>query len=120
MQRNTHTIDATGKSLGRLATEVVILLRGKHKPDFERHIDGGDAVLVFNMDHIKLTGNKIDQKRYYRYSGYPGGLKEVKLKDIMVKDPGKALHEAVYGMLPKNSLRASMIKRLKTQRGELQ
>lgn len=119
MERKTHTIDASEKSLGRLASEVAALLRGKGSPDFERHKDGNDAVHVFNLDAVKLTGNKIDQKTYYRHSGYPGGLKETKLKKIMEKDPGDALKRAVYGMLPKNKLRVRAMRRFFTHRKEI-
>ena len=108
----THTVDATGKSLGRLATELAVLLRGKHKATFERHIDNGDVVAVTNIGSVVITGAKREQKKYYRYSGYPGGLSNVTLNDLMEKDPGEALRRAVYGMLPKNKLRPRMIKRL--------
>lgn len=117
--RTAHKIDATNKSLGRLASEVAILLRGKHKATFQRHIDGGDSVEVFNFDSVKITGNKREQKTYYRHSGYPGGLKQEKLKDVLKRNPGEALKKAVYGMLPKNKLRPLMIGRLTTHRKEI-
>ncbi|OGD32213.1 50S ribosomal protein L13 [Candidatus Azambacteria bacterium RIFCSPHIGHO2_02_FULL_52_12] len=118
-ERNAHTIDATDKSLGRLATEVALLLMGKNKATFQRHIDGGDSVDVFNFDAVKITGNKREQKTYYRHSGYPGGLKEEKLKNLLERNPGEVLKKAVYGMLPKNKLRPLMIKRLTTHRKEI-
>lgn len=114
-QRKTHTIDATGKVLGRLATEIVILLRGKHRPDFVPYKDMGDIVIVKNIDKIRLTGKKFEKKKYFRHTGYLGGLKEIPLKKIFQKDPAKILKKAVFGMLPKNKLRAIQIKRLKIE-----
>jgi len=113
MARKTHTIDAAGKVLGRLASEIVILLRGKQKPDFLPYKDMGDFVVVKNIDKIKLTGKKFEKKIYFRHSGYLGGLKETPLKKIFGVNPGEILKKAVLGMLPKNKLRAKQIKRLK-------
>ncbi|MBL7150028.1 MAG: 50S ribosomal protein L13 [Candidatus Pacebacteria bacterium] len=113
MERKTHIIDATGKVLGRLAAEIAILLRGKHKPDFVPYKDTGDFVVVKNINKIKFTGKKIEKKKYFRHSGYLGSLKEIPLKTLFKKDPSKVLQRAVFGMLPKNKLRAKMIKRLK-------
>ena len=113
IQRKTHTIDAQGKVLGRLATEIALLLRGKHKRNFVPYLDMGDFVVVKNAKEIRLTGKKTEQKKYYHYSGYPGGLKEVPFKKILEKNPNLILKKAVFGMLPKNKLRAKMIKRLK-------
>lgn len=113
MKRNTHTIDATDKVLGRLATRIAILLRGKHKPDFVPYEDMGDFVVVKNVDKVKLTGKKKEQKKYYHHSGYLGGLKEVPLEKIFKRKPGEVLKRAVLGMLPKNKLRTKQIKRLK-------
>lgn len=115
MQRQTHTIDATNKVLGRLATEIVTLLRGKHKPDFVLYKDMGDFVIVKNIAKIKLTGKKMNQKVYYRHSGYLGGLKKTSLKTLFKKNPTEVLKKTVLGMLPKNKLRAEQIKRLKIQ-----
>lgn len=113
MQREHHKIDATGQSLGRLASKIATLLRGKHKPEFEPNQDKGDSVVVENVKYIKVTGNKMEQKIYYSYSGYPGGLKESTLKDLSTKKGmGEALKKAVWNMLPKNKLRQNMIKRL--------
>lgn len=113
MERKTHTIDATNKVLGRLATEVAILLRGKHKPDFAPYKEMGDFVMIKNVDKIKFTGKKMEQKKYYRHSGYLGGLKTTPLKKLFERNPGEVLRKAVWGMLPKNRLRAKQIQRLK-------
>lgn len=112
IERKTHKIDATDKILGRLATEVAVLLRGKGKVDFTPNIDNGDFVEVSNADKIKVTGNKLEDKMYHHHSGYPGGLKSQSLKKMMEKDPSRALRIAVYGMLPKNKTRDVAIKRL--------
>ena len=116
IKRDTHTIDAAGKILGRLATKIAILLRGKHRPDFVPNQDMGDFVVVKNVDKIKFTGRKMEQKKYYRHSGYIGSLKETPLKKIFERDPGKVLKIAVFGMLPKNKLRSKQIKRLKIEK----
>lgn len=113
VNRQQHNIDATDKVLGRLATEIAILLRGKNKVDFEPHIDNGDFVTVANVDKIVVTGNKLEQKVYRRHSGYPGGLKEDQLKHLIVEDPAEVLKKAVWNMLPKNKLRDRFITRLK-------
>ncbi len=113
MQKNTHTIDATGKVLGRLATEIAVLLRGKNKPDFAPYKDIGDFVVVNNVEKLKFTGKKIEQKKYYHHSGYLGSLKETPMKKLFKENPPEVLKIAVFGMLPKNKLRAKMIKRLK-------
>lgn len=111
-QRQTHQIDATDQAPGRLATEVAKLLRGKHKPTFEPHIDAGDVVQVANVAQMKFTGRKLDQKTYYHHTGYPGGLRETAMAEVFAKDPGEVLRRAVYNMLPKNKLRSGMMKRL--------
>ncbi len=116
MQRKTYTIDATNKVLGRLATRISILLRGKHKPDFVLNKDMGDFVFIKNIEKIKITGNKMKQKKYYSHSGYPKGFKEVPLERLFKSSPEKVLVKAVYGMLPKNRLRAKAIKRLSFER----
>lgn len=112
MERKTYTIDASEKMLGRLATEVVLLLRGKDKPDFEYREDRGNSVSIFNIDKIKVSGKKADQKIYYKHSGYHGGLKKTIYKNLFAKNPAEVLRKAVYNMLPKNRLRPQMIKRL--------
>lgn len=112
MSQETHKIDASGKILGRLATQVAILLRGKNKPVFLRHKDSGDTVEVFNADKLKFTGKKLKQKIYFRHSGYPGGLTAISLEKKLSKNPAQVLRQAVLGMLPKNKTRAKIIKRL--------
>lgn len=113
MPRETHTIDATDKPLGRLAVEVAMLLRGKQRPDFVLYKDMGDSVVIKNMEKIKITGKKLEQKVYRHHTGYLGNLKEIPMKVIFAKNPGEVLRKAVLGMLPKNKLRAKQIKRLK-------
>ena len=115
MKRKTHMIDATGKVLGRLASEVAILLRGKHKPDFVPYKDIGDFVTVKNIKNLKITGKKMEQKEYFRHSGFLGGVKLTPLKKLFKANPAEVFKKAVYGMLPKNKLRAKMIKRLKAE-----
>ncbi len=111
--RSWHLIDAEGQTLGRLATVVAKLLMGKHKPQYTAHIDCGDNVVVINAANISVTGNKLEDKRYYRHSGYPGGIKEISLADQMTKDPTKVITMAVKGMLPKNRLTDDRMSRLK-------
>ncbi|MFA6145977.1 MAG: 50S ribosomal protein L13 [Patescibacteria group bacterium] len=113
INRKTHTIDATDKAIGRLATEAVRLLSGKHKVEYVPYLDQGDIVVVKNLEKVKITGQKLTQKKYYHYSGYPGGMKTRTMGKIFVKNPQDVLHRAVYNMLPKNQLRRGMIKRLK-------
>lgn len=115
MERKTHIIDATNKVLGRLAAEIAILLRGKHKPDFFPYKDMGDFVVVKNVDKIRISGKKMEKKRYFRHTGYLGGLKEISLKRLFKTNPSQVLKKAVLGMLPKNKLRAKQIKRLKIE-----
>ena len=115
MERKTHTIDATGRVLGKLASEIAVLLRGKHKPDFVPHRDMGDFVIVKNADRIKITGKKMENKIYYRHTGYLGGLKETPLKKLFNEKPEEVLKKAVWGMLPKNKLRNRQIKRARTE-----
>jgi large subunit ribosomal protein L13 len=116
MEQKTHTIDATNKVLGRLAVEISLLLRGKNKPGFAPHKNEGDFVVVTNVDKLKFTGKKLNQKVYYHHSGYLGGLKEIPLKKLYSERPAEVLRKAVMGMLPKNRLRAKTIKRLKIQK----
>ena len=113
MEKETHTIDATGKVLGRLAAEIAVLLRGKHRPDFVLNLDMGDFVIVKNVAKLKITGKKMEQKKYFHHSGFLGGVKETPLKKIFKEKPQDILKRAVFGMLPKNKLRAEQIKRLK-------
>lgn len=117
--RKKHEIDASNQVLGRLASEVASLLRGKYKVSFLPHEDGGDEVAIFNLANIKITGNKLDQKVYRRHTNYPGGLKEVKMKALFTKDPRLVFKKAVWNMLPKNRLRARMILRLKLYNNQI-
>jgi large subunit ribosomal protein L13 len=112
INRKIHKLDATGKTIGRLATQISIILRGKNKPNFEPHLDQGDIVEVENIKNINFTGKKLEQKKYYSYSGYPGGLKTTKMNDLFKKNPGEILLRAVNEMLPPNRLRKIIIKRL--------
>lgn len=114
IERKKHIIDAEGKSLGRLAVEVSVLLRGKNKPNFEAYKEMGDIVIVKNADKIKYTGNKLENKNYFHFTGYLGNLKTATLKEFLNKKGAKeVLRKAVLGMMPKNRLRAIQIKRLK-------
>jgi len=115
MERKTHTIDATDKVLGRLASQIAILLRGKHKPNFVPYLDMGDFVIVKNIKKLKVTGKKMEQKIYFRHSEYLGGAKEAPLKILFKENPAEVLRKAVFGMLPKNKLRGKTIKRLKIE-----
>jgi large subunit ribosomal protein L13 len=117
LQHNWYVVDATDKILGRLATEVAVYLRGKHKPEFAPHMDNGDFVIVVNADKIKVTGNKLTQKKYYRHSGYPGGLKETNLNTLLGTKPERVIEHAVKGMLPKNALGRAIFKKLKVYAG---
>lgn len=117
IEREWHVIDASGEILGRLATRVARLLMGKHKPIFSRNLDTGDYVVVINAGKIRVSGNKLEQKVYYRHSGYPGGLKEITLERMLKTRPGRVIEHAVKGMLPKNRLGAQMLKKLKVYAG---
>ena len=112
IKRNLHKIDADNQSVGRISTRIAVFLRGKNKPEFEPHIDNGDIVEVVNVDKLKFTGKKLDQKKYFRYSGYPGGLKETKMSDLAKSNPAEILRKAVKEMLPPTRLRDGMMKRL--------
>ncbi|GIH63485.1 MULTISPECIES: 50S ribosomal protein L13 [Microbispora] len=117
VERQWYVIDATDVVLGRLASQVATLLRGKHKPIFAPHVDTGDFVIVINADKIALSGNKLEQKKAYRHSGYPGGLRSVSYGELMEKRPDRAVEKAVRGMLPKNALGRKMAKKLKVYAG---
>jgi len=117
IERKWLVIDAEGKVLGRLASEIASILRGKNKPIFTPHVDTGDFVIVINAEKIKLTGNKLNQKKYSYHTGYPGGLKQVPYSTLMEKNPEKIIELAVKGMLPKNSLGRGMFKKLKVYKG---
>lgn len=117
VDRKWYVIDAEGQTLGRLASEVASILRGKHKATYTPHVDTGDYVIVINAEKIQLTGNKLSQKMYRHYSGYPGGLKEVNYGTLLSKKPEKAIEAAIKGMLPHNRLGRAMYKKLKVYRG---
>lgn len=117
VERKWYIIDAEGKTLGRLSSEVASILRGKHKPIYTPHVDTGDYVIVINAEKVVLTGRKLEQKAYRYHTGYPGGLKEVPYSVLIEKNPEKIISLAVKGMLPKNSLGRSMFKKLKVYKG---
>lgn len=117
ISRQWHVIDATDVVLGRLASQTATLLRGKHKPTFAPHMDMGDFVIIINAEKVALTGSKAEKKRAYRHSGYPGGLKSVSYVELLDKNPERAVEKAIRGMLPKNSLAAQQIGKLKVYRG---
>ncbi len=118
IKRQWHVIDASGKVLGKLATEVAGLLMGKHKPIFSPNLDTGDFVVVINAAKVEFTGNKVEQKLYYRHSGYPAGLKSINLERMMQANPSRVIEHAVKGMLPQNRLGAQMLKKLRVYAGE--
>ena len=115
--RQWHVIDASDVVLGRLASQVAVLLRGKHKPIFAPHVDTGDFVIVINANKVALSGNKLEQKRAYRHSGYPGGLRSMSYGELMEKRPERIVEKAVRGMLPKNSLGRQTLRKLKVYAG---
>lgn len=117
IQRQWHVLDAAGQPLGRLASRVATLLKGKHKPTYAPHMDTGDYVVVVNAEKVVVTGRKLQQKFYYRHSGYPGGLKAVKLADMMATNPVRVIEHAVKGMLPHNRLGRRMFTKLKVYQG---
>jgi large subunit ribosomal protein L13 len=117
IKREWYMVDAQGKTLGRLASAIAKILRGKHKPIYVPHLDCGDYVIVINAEKVRVTGRKLDQKFYYRHSGYPGGIKSISLRDQLQKHPTRVLEAAVRGMLPKNRLGRAMIKKLKVYAG---
>jgi large subunit ribosomal protein L13 len=117
VERSWYVIDAEGQTLGRLATQIAVLLRGKHKPIYSPSVDCGDFVVVVNAEKIHVTGRRLDQKKYYRHSGYPGGLTEISMRDQLQKHPARVIEAAVRGMLPKNKLGRKMFKKMKTYVG---
>jgi large subunit ribosomal protein L13 len=117
IERKWFVVDAENKVLGRLASEIAFRLRGKHKSNFSPHVDVGDFIVVVNADKVKLTGNKLDDKVYYRHSGYMGGIKERTAKEVLEKNPTDLLKMAVKGMLSKNSLGRKQLKKLKIYSG---
>ncbi|MSS83780.1 50S ribosomal protein L13 [Actinomycetaceae bacterium WB03_NA08] len=117
VDKKWYVVDATDQVLGRLAAQVATLLRGKHKPTFAPHMDMGDYVIIVNADKVVLTGNKLDQKKAYRHSGYPGGLRSITYRELMEKDPAKAVAKAVVGMIPHNSLGRDQARKLHVYAG---
>ncbi len=117
VERKWWIVDAKGQNLGRLATQIAPILRGKHKPVFAPNQDVGDYVIVINCAEITVTGNKMEDKHYYRHSGYPGGLKSISLRDQLAKHPERVIEAAVKGMLPSNALGRNMLKKLKVYAG---
>jgi large subunit ribosomal protein L13 len=118
IKREWYVIDAEGQTLGRLASKIAPIIKGKHKPIYTPHLDCGDFVIVINAEKVRVTGRKLDQKFYYRHSGYPGGLSSISLRDQLAAHPERVLQAAVRGMLPKNKLGRQMIKKLKVYAGD--
>jgi large subunit ribosomal protein L13 len=117
VRRDWYLVDATGKTLGRLSTEIARRLRGKHKPEYTPHVDTGDYIVVVNAEKIRVTGNKLKDKMYYRYTGYVGNLKSMPLEKLMEQHPERALQYAVKGMMPRNSLGRKMLSKLRVFAG---
>ncbi|GIQ71224.1 50S ribosomal protein L13 [Xylanibacillus composti] len=117
LERQWYVVDAAGQTLGRLASEVAAIIRGKHKPQFTPHVDTGDFVVIINAEQIVLTGKKLDQKNYYRHSGHPGGLKVTTARTMLANKPERMIELAVHGMLPKNRLGEKMKLKLKVYAG---
>ena len=117
VKRDWYVVDASGKTLGRLATELANRLRGKHKPEYTPHVDTGDYIVVVNADKVAVTGNKANDKMYYRHTGYPGGLKEANFATLQAEKPEMIIEKAVKGMLPRNPLGRAMYRKLKVYAG---
>lgn len=117
VERAWHIVDLDGQTVGRAATQIATLLRGKHKPTFTPHVDGGDFVVCINADKVVFTGNKLDQKRYYRHSGFTGGIKDMTAKELLERRPEDVIRFAVKGMLPKGPLGRQIFKKLKVYTG---
>ena len=117
MKHGWYVVDATGKTLGRLSTEIANRLRGKHKPEFTPHVDAGDYIIVVNAEKIIVTGNKTTDKIYHRHSGYPGGIKSITFDKLIEKAPERVIEKAVKGMMPKNKLSRAMLSKLKVYAG---
>ncbi len=118
IERQWLVVDADGQTLGRLATRVARLLTGKHKPSYSTHIDTGDHVIVINAEKIRVTGNKLDSKRYYRHSGYPGGFREEKLDHLLARRPEEVVRRAIKGMVPHTKLGTQQLRKLKVYAGK--
>ena len=117
IQRDWVVVDANGQTLGRLVTQISTIMLGKHKPSFTPGVEMGDYVIVINAAHIKVTGNKLDDKMYYRHTGYPGGLKSTNLRDLLAKYPERVIEKAVWGMLPHNRMGRSLMRKLRVYPG---
>ena len=117
VKRDWFVVDAAGQTLGRLATEIASRLRGKHKPEYTPHVDTGDYIVVTNVEKIRVTGNKSEDKMYYRHTGFPGGIYETNFKKMQQRFPGRVLEKAVKGMLPKGPLGYAMLKKMKCYAG---
>ncbi|MEA5058436.1 50S ribosomal protein L13 [bioreactor metagenome] len=117
VERKWYVVDAEGMVLGRLASQVAAILRGKHKPIYTPHVDTGDHVIIVNADKVTMTGNKLDQKKYYRHTGYPGGLRETSYRDLLEKKPEFAVYEAIRRMMPKGPLGRKMLKKVRIYAG---
>lgn len=117
IQRDWYVVDAEGKTLGRLATEVASRLRGKHKPEYTPHVDTGDYIVVVNADKVAVTGNKAESKIYYSHTEYPGGIKDISFQDLIKKAPQRVIQSAVKGMLPRGPLGREMFRKLKIYAG---
>jgi len=117
VQRDWYVIDADGKTLGRLATEVARRLRGKHKAEYTPHVDTGDYIIIVNADKVTVTGNKTSDKMYYRHTGYPGGIREINFEKLQARKPEMIIEKAVKGMLPRNPLGRAMFRKLKVYAG---
>ena len=117
VKRDWYVIDAEGETLGRMATEIAVRLRGKHKPEYTPHVDTGDYIVVINAEKVRVTGNKFTDKIYHRHTGYPGGLKSVSFEKLIDKAPERVIQNAVKGMLPKGPLGRAMFKKMKVYAG---
>ncbi|MCH8536512.1 50S ribosomal protein L13 [Alkalimonas collagenimarina] len=117
VQRDWYVVDAAGKTLGRISTEIAARLRGKHKPEYTPHVDTGDYIIVVNADKVTVTGNKAKNKMYYSHSGFPGGIKEINFEKLLAKKPEMVLEKAIKGMLPKGPLGRAMFRKLKVYAG---
>lgn len=117
VQRDWYVVDATEKTLGRLASQIAMRLRGKHKPEYTAHVDTGDYIIVINAEKIKVTGRKVTDKMYYNHTGYPGGIKEISFEKLRDKAPEQLIERAVKGMMPRNPLGRAMLRKLKVYKG---
>ncbi len=117
VQRDWYVVDAAGQTLGRLATEIALRLRGKHKPEYTPHVDAGDYIVVINAEQVRVTGNKTSDKIYYSHTGFPGGIKSITFEKLIAKAPERVIEKAVKGMLPNNPLGRAMYRKLKVYAG---